>query len=349
LIVIVRYVKAAIVAAALIAALVPMPPALVERWYSRGLYPPLQHAVTAAFSPVAVSPLDIAALLILLIAAVGFARSCRRHRFLVAVRRAALSLLVLSAVVYLWFLIFWGFNYRRLPLEQKLAYDAARLTRERAVSFGRIAVEQINALRSEAASAAAADEALAYALAEVESRLGATTHALPAEPKRSVLQWYFRKAAIDGMTDPWFLQIIVNPELLPFERPFVLAHEWAHLAGYADESEANFVAWLTCLSGPPAARYSGWLAAYEHVAAGLPRDDRRALRAALSPDVSADLNAATARFARSSPAVRTAARGAYDTYLRANRVEEGIASYNAVVRLMLGVSFDAAWKPELKR
>ena len=58
---------------------------------------------------------------------------------------------------------------------------------------------------------------------------------------------YFRWAAIDGMTDPFFLEVIVNPDVLPVERPFVLAHEWAHLAGYADESEANFVAWLTCV------------------------------------------------------------------------------------------------------
>ena len=32
------------------------------------------------------------------------------------------------------------------------------------------------------------------------------------------------------------------PDLLPFERPFVLAHEWAHLAGHADEAEASAVA-----------------------------------------------------------------------------------------------------------
>ncbi len=63
------------------------------------------------------------------------------------------------------------------------------------------------------------------------------------------VELYFRKAAIDGMTDPFFLEIILNPDVLPLERPFVLAHEWAHLAGYADESEANFVAWLTCIRG----------------------------------------------------------------------------------------------------
>ena len=68
-------------------------------------------------------------------------------------------------------------------------------------------------------------------------------------PKRSLLGLYFRWAAIDGMTDPFFLEMIVNPDVLPVERPFVVAHEWAHLAGYAEESEANFVAWLTCAHG----------------------------------------------------------------------------------------------------
>ena len=217
------------------------------------------------------------------------------------------------------------------------------------MAFGRIAVERVNALQQGSRTAAADDDhALAVALAGVERHLGATRTALVAQPKRSVLTWYFRKAAIDGMTDPFFLEIILNPDLLPFERPFVLAHEWAHLAGYADESEANFIAWLTCVSGSPSARYSGWLTAYEHLAAALPREDGRELAARLHPVVMADLAAARERLVRSSPAVRTAARGAYDTYLKANRVEEGIASYNAVVRLLLGTSFDLNWKPLLR-
>ena len=49
------------------------------------------------------------------------------------------------------------------------------------------------------------------------------------------------------MINPFGLEVLVNPDLLPFERPFVAAHEWAHLAGYADESEASFVGWLTCM------------------------------------------------------------------------------------------------------
>ena len=41
----------------------------------------------------------------------------------------------------------------------------------------------------------------------------------------------FPWAAVDGMVNPFGLEVVINPEVLPFERPFVLAHEWAHLAG----------------------------------------------------------------------------------------------------------------------
>ena len=61
-----------------------------------------------------------------------------------------------------------------------------------------------------------------------------------------------------------------------------------------------------------------------------------------------DLVAINARLLRSAPVVRRAARDVYDSYLKANRVELGIASYDAVVRLALGVRFDPKWKPRTK-
>ena len=162
---------------------------------------------------------------------------------------------------------------------------------------------------------------LSAPFAEAQRLLGARVIAQTGEPKRSLLGLYFRWAAIDGMTDPFFLEIIVNPDVLPVERPFVVAHEWAHLAGYADESEANFVAWLTCAHGDARARYSGWLALYAHLSDALPRDERRALADLLAPGPRQDLVAINARLLRSAPVVRRAARDVYDSYLKANRVE----------------------------
>jgi hypothetical protein len=343
-----RWWCAASVALALALAVLPVPAWWVERWYSRGLYGRVQPIVSRVSQLAPLALLDVAVLALLAVFAWWSIRFYRTAGVAAMARPLALRFLVTASVVYLWFLLAWGMNYRRVPLSAQLQYDASRLTREHAVEFARRAVEQANALQAAAAAAPADDSSLLEALAVVKRQLGLGGRPTPAWPKRSILELYFRRAAIDGMTDPFFLEIIINPDVLPSERPFVLAHEWAHLAGFADESEANFVAWLTCIHGSPAARYSGWLSAFQHVAGGLPGEDRRALAAALSSAVAADLTAERARFARSSERVRLVARGAYDRYLRANRVEEGIASYNAVVRLMLGASFDAQWNPRLR-
>src|SRR5206468_2607381 len=101
--------------------------------------------------------------------------------------------------------------------------------------------------------------------------------------------WYFRRAAVDGMTDPFFLETLVADDLLWFERPFVVAHEWSHLSGVADEGEANLLGWLTCVHGSPAHQYSSWLFLYQEVAGALSRANRAELAMRLGPGPSADL------------------------------------------------------------
>ena len=50
------------------------------------------------------------------------------------------------------------------------------------------------------------------------------------------------------MHAPFLLETLLNPDLTPPERPAVLAHEWAHLAGYAPEDDASFVGLLAALA-----------------------------------------------------------------------------------------------------
>jgi hypothetical protein len=337
--------RVAVIVLAIAAAVIPLPAGAVERLYSTGIYPALQSAVTSISNTVPVALLDIAAVTVIVLAIVLFARRYRTARLRGALVATVGALATGAAVTYLVFLVMWGLNYRRVPLEDKVDYDTGRITRDAALRFGTEAAARLNAGRADALRTPASDRVLAAAFADVQRALGSARTAVPGIPKLSVLNLYFRRAAIDGMTDPFFLEIIVNPDLLPVERPFVLAHEWAHLAGYADESEANFVALLTCARADPMARYSGWLAAYQYVAGSLGRRERAL--AQLEEGPRGDLRAIRSRYQRSSPAVRTIARDVYDSYLRANRVAEGIGSYDAVLRLMLGSRFEKDWTPRL--
>jgi hypothetical protein len=343
-----------LVVAALAAAVVPLPPRLVEAWYSHGIYPVIQRGVTPLSNAVPVAILDIAVLALFVVLTIGFWRRLRRSGLPRTLVSSAVTLLTLTAALFLIFLGIWGLNYRRLPLDEKLEYDRNRVTREAATKLGDYAVREVNAWHAAAhesgvgARAATPPPSLEMAFDAAQRFLGSERPAVPGVPKRSLLERYFRAAAIDGMTDPFFLEVILNPDTLPFERPFVLAHEWAHLAGYANEAEANFVAWLACAQGDAMARYSGWLAIFEHVVASVPKADRPRLTAQLAEGPRRDLREAAARYAKASPVVRTAARDVYDTYLRANRVTEGVASYTAVVRLMLGAGLEDGHGPKLR-
>jgi Protein of unknown function (DUF3810) len=337
-----RGVALLVTAAAL--ALVPLPAAMVERWYSRGVYPPLQDALTRASNLVPVALLDLAVGTLIVVALAGLWRVAgwrARLRWLLA------RLVVTAAIVYILFVALWGLNYRREPLEDKVAFDRSRITREALVRLANDAVARANA-RYQAAHALAPDAAsLERALDEALAALGGSRPVRAGVPKMSTLSAFFRRAAVDGMTDPWFLEVILNPDLLHVERPVVLAHEWAHLAGYADEAEANFVAWLACLRGDALAQYSASLATYEHATAALSRDDRRSLPP-LDAGPREDVRAIAERYRRASPLVREASREMYDSYLKANRVEEGIAAYGAVIRLMLGTEFVSEGVPRLR-
>ena len=145
------------------------------------------------------------------------------------------------------------------------------------------------------------------------------------------------------MTDPFLLETLIAPDLLDVERPFVIAHEWAHLAGYADESEANFVAWLTCRRGDARARYS---AALELI--GYARPEKTPEGRARPRARRIDLFAIGYRYARTNRTLRFAAREGYDKYLKANRVERGIESYDAVVQLILGTGLDRNGNPRFR-
>jgi hypothetical protein len=326
-----------LLACAITLALVPLPAYWIERVYSLGVYPAIQSRLTPLTNLVPVALLDVAAALLIVGLAWRFVSRWRNGGFARALTSALGSALITAAVIYLTFLLLWGFNYQRIPLEEKIAFDSARITTDAARELAASTAVHLNALHAAAHQRnAPREDVLAQAFVSARERVGHTLDVVPGRPKRSLLQRYFRWTAIDGMTVPWFLEIIVNPDVLPVERPFVVAHEWAHLAGFADEDEANYVAWLTCLNGDELLHYSGWLAIYGHAVNGLSRADRRAIGETLAEGPRRDFADIVKRLQQSPPTVRTAARESYDAYLRANRVEGGIESYDRVVRLILG-------------
>ena len=329
-------------------------PDTVERWFSLAWYPRVQRVLTPVSNLLPFALLDVLSLVAAgacLATIVHAVRTARRERRGAPIARAALRLVTAGAVTYLAFLGLWGFNYRRVPMEQRLALQGAAPASEQVVRLGRTAIDQLNALHASAHAQgwrerAGDDAALVRGFAEAQRALSDAPPAVPGRLKQTMLGPYFRWSGVDGMVNPFGLEVVVNPDLLPFERPFVAAHEWSHLAGYADEAEANFVGWLSCIRASASARYSGWLYLYWQVSGEVSPADRALLWEAVAPGPREDVNAIVARLRRGElPALRSASWIVYDQYLKANRVEAGVRSYEAVVTLILRATFDPDWVP----
>lgn len=329
-----------LVALAVALGVLPVSEDVVEQAYSTGLYPRLQAALTSTSNWMPFALFDV---LIIAVAGVWGARlwqDARRHRWFVTLGRLAVRTVTMAAALYVVFLLAWGFNYRRVPLEAKLEMRYAAVTPEGAERLARAAVLELNRLHPRRTpDRQAVNRSLPAAFASVQARLGPGRSIVPGRPKRTLLDPYFRAASVDGMTDPFFLETLMLSTLLPVERPMVVAHEWAHLAGYADEGEANFVGWLACLDGDAAARYSAWLFLYIETAPGLDGAMAADVGSGLDPGPRADLAAIARRVhEQRSPAVATVGWGLYDQYLKANGVERGTRSYTDVVRFVLGTA-----------
>lgn len=348
------WVEALVLLVAAVLAFAEIPSRVVEIWFSTGLYPRLQRVITPLSNMVPFAWLDVvcvagvAAILFFLIRAVRQAWRTRRWQ---PVGRAAWRLTVVAAAAYLVFLTLWGFNYRRVPMTARIVLDRPAPSSEDVLALGLDAVSRLNALYADAHRIGWPEEVwrdarLREAFAASQRLLADAPLAEPGRLKQTMFGPYFRWSSVDGMVNPFGLEVLANPDLLPYERPFVIAHEWAHLAGYADESEANFVGWLTAIRADVPSQYSGWLFMFWQVNGEVGEEARAKLGAVLEDGPRADLNAIIERLRRGQlPAVRRAGWAVYDQYLKANRVEAGVRSYGAVLTLILRARFEAGWTP----
>ncbi|HVW04031.1 MAG TPA: DUF3810 family protein [Vicinamibacterales bacterium] len=336
---------------AAIAVLVPVPAWFVDELYSHDIYPWWQTIATGISNLVPIALLDIFILLaigLLLFRAVQLARAALSRGVLSAVWEGVRRALRAAAVLVLVFFFAWGCQYRRSPLESGLHFTPAQPS----VASLQAAIVDSNAIAAslrprlppgDAMTYDAAAEALRAPMNDALVALKLAPLARPGRPKFSLLLTpFFTWAGVNGMINPIALESLVHPDLLPFERPFVLAHEWAHLAGEADEADASAVGWLACMKGGPMLAYSASLYLIMEAGGALPAQARQHAFAKLDPGVRSDLALIAKRARLQKPRVQRAAFEVYDQYLKANSVEDGTASYGRALTLILSDPFQAA-------
>ncbi len=149
---------------------------------------------------------------------------------------------------------------------------------------------------------------------------------------------------IVGIYCPFTVEANVNTDVAGYNRAADAAHELAHLHGFMQENEANFISYLACEESDKAyVRYSGIMLGFIYCANALYEEDQemhRQLFDGLSEGVKADLiyeNEYWDFMEKSElyEAVETASDKVNDTYLKVNGQKEGVKSYGRVVDLLI--------------
>ena len=316
----------------------------VERYYSRWLYPILQANLTSLSNRSPIALFD-AAIVVFILIAFGIwtwsIRLARKKQVIRSLWRGVVATLTLLAVVYLWFLASWGLNYARPPLESTLKYDASRITPEAVRVLAEYSIDRAN--ETHAAGHAAGfpaihdhPQALIDALHQVEKELGRPRPTIVATPKWSIFTPFYRASGVSGQLGPFFLETLLNPDLTGPERPAVLAHEWAHLSGYAPESDASFVGLLAALRAGPASEYSAWLDLVSESVNQLQPVTQRIVLQKLAQGPRDDQAAIRERLKKLVRPVEQVAWSSYDRMLKSQGVDEGVKSYSRVIQLLIG-------------
>jgi hypothetical protein len=298
------------------------PRTLVENAYSRRVFPTISHVFGVMAGLLPISWLDI--WIVVSIAILIYTVSRRRWALLFG----------FVSVFYLWFFWGWGLNYHRRPLAQRMEIPAASVSASEFERFVESAAAEINHLQPLAANLPSLDRDAASAMAvrrvdRVVQEIDGVVWKPDTRVKRSFLaQIWYQSAGVDGMFNPFGHEPLVIAGPLPFELPFLMSHEIAHVRGTANEGEANLIALLaTVNSDDPRFRYSGWLALWDYLQTPSSR---------LDPGPRADLKAARDRILAHQ--IRFISRfqvSLLDVHLKANAVPGGIRSYSDFVSMAI--------------
>ena len=317
-------------------------PMLTETIYSQTIYPEIAYLLSSVSQWGSFS-LDDAfyALLTISLFVLLILTLLRKLKF----RRLLLTIAQTLAICYVLFYWFWGFNYYRSSINERLQIGKSKPD---TVQFVQVLEELIAQTNESYCTFDSITKTEISALVESSYQKHATFLKLKYPqgtrvPKSISLSSFFAKAGIAGYYGPFFSEVHLNDSLLMIEYPQVLAHESAHQLGITSEAEANFYGWLVCVkSDSKHLRYSANISMINYfLSQGRRLHNYRGLIQRIDKPVIDDIRKVQKHWSdMRNERIDKAAEKVNDVYLKTNKVKKGIEDYFGVVQFVMDFESD---------
>lgn len=330
--------------ALLIRGLFGLSPAAFDWIWFEGLFPVIRAVQTAVFSYLPI-PGYYAGIMLLLAWSIWRLPIKQQNKIAwkVFLRRLANLLGAIGAS----FLMLWGYNYQDLGMANRMGIERSKEVEKVAEAYLET-MERAMIHRSEIAEIGSypsiEEVPLTVSDLEIENLVRdiLTPLGYPVKPGVNIRylrpKGLLRRMSIAGIYNPWTGEANVDDVYGPLPRIFTAAHEMAHAFGVTSEAEANFTAYLACLSAnDPLARYAAeyalWRTLGGEVNRNYPPEVREALAAAIPEPLRKDRAAIWRNSMRYKGYFPEFSEALNDTYLKVQGIEAGVDDYNAFAAL----------------
>ncbi len=162
-------------------------------------------------------------------------------------------------------------------------------------------------------------------------------------PKPVFFSTLLSRCDITGVYSMFTVEANYNRDIPPYNLPFTMGHELSHLKGFESEKEANFLGYLSCIRDKtPDLHYSGAMLGWVYCGNEMKKRDPgiwKELAARICPEADRDLRENNRYWDSYKGRASEAMHDINDTYLKAEGLEEGYASYDLVTDMIVAYYF----------
>lgn len=322
-------------------------PLFIEQYYSNGIYPYISFffRIILGWIPFSFGDVFIAFGLFIFLRFLFRLIKTRFRNFIPKI----IHLIAVLSVIYFCFYLFWGLNYYREPLAKNLNYQQKKYTTEQLTNMTKHIIKKLNFYQHKITKndtlkvenpyhqkkmykmAVSGYDNLANDFPKLKYQFLSVKSSL-----MSLLQSY---NGTSGYLNPLTGEAQVNDRIPKSSYPTTTCHEMAHQIGFAAENEANFVGFLAAnYNDDMYFKYASYRMAFGYCIREIRKRDSNAskeLWKTVNKGIIKDFNASYNFWQEYKNPFEPLVKKGYNAYLKANKQDKGVESYNYVVDLLI--------------
>jgi len=319
-------------------------PEFIEKYYSNGFYKITSNVLRKILGSIPFSVGDV----IYGVVVAFLLYKIIKNRRLITIKTAIVGILNVLSVFYFLFHLFWGMNYYRIGLEEKmnLSYEYSH---EQLLNFTDKIIEKSNVLHLQITNNDSLKVVNPYSNKQIYQKTQNAYDLLSVKHpefvyknhcvKNSLISIGLSYMGFGGYMNPFTGEAQVNALLPRYTFATTALHEISHQIGYASESEANFIGYLASVNSDDLYfKYSGTVFALRYCLGNIERTNPEITEKYLSKinyGIRLNFEETYLFWETYQNPLEVFFKAFYDSFLKANAQEEGLETYSKFLGLLI--------------